>query len=97
MTQSTGIFCAIDKNNLVDAKGMVMRLAGLPVQIKLGLEFFMSEGPAGVQAIRDMLPPDTKIFLDLKLHDIPNTVAGAVRAVTKLGVDYLTIHTAVRP
>lgn len=92
MTQPTGIFCAIDKNNLVDAKDMVTRLAGLPVHIKLGLEFFMSEGPAGVRAIRDMLPADTKIFLDLKLHDIPNTVAGAVRAVTKLGVDYLTIH-----
>lgn len=94
MTQPTGIFCAIDKNNLADAKEMVTRLAGLPVHIKLGLEFFVSEGPQGVTAIRDMLPADTKIFLDLKLHDIPNTVAGAVRAVTKLGVDYLTLHTS---
>ena len=48
--------------------------------IKLGLEFFLANGPDGVRAI-DQRP----VFLDLKLHDIPNTVAGAVRAVLAAG------------
>lgn len=92
MTIMPGIFCAVDKNNLADAKGLVSSLSSLPLHIKLGLEFFVAEGPQGVAAIRAMLPDSTKIFLDLKLHDIPNTVAGAVRAAAMAGVDFLTIH-----
>ncbi len=55
--------------------------------IKLGLEYFCAAGPAGVQAAKP-------VFLDLKLHDIPNTVAGAIRALAPLGVAMLTIHAA---
>jgi orotidine-5'-phosphate decarboxylase len=57
--------------------------------IKLGLEFFTAQGPRGVKAVAALGLP---IFLDLKLHDIPNTVAGAVREVAKLGVAMLTLH-----
>ncbi len=94
MTSTPGIFCAIDTNTLADAKKLVSGFAGLPLHLKLGLEFFIAEGPQGVSAIRDMAGDDVKIFLDLKLHDIPNTVASAVRAVMKLRVDFLTIHTS---
>jgi orotidine-5'-phosphate decarboxylase len=57
--------------------------------VKLGLEFFAANGPAGLA-----VAGEAKIFLDLKLHDIPNTVAGAVRALMPLGVEMLTIHAA---
>src|ERR1700742_3231707 len=56
---------------------------------KLGLEFFTANGPAGVRAIGGR-----PVFLDLKLHDIPNTVAGAVRAVAGMRPAYLTVHAA---
>lgn len=61
--------------------------------IKLGLEFFSLHGPHGIREIRDEFP-DLPLFLDLKFHDIPNTVAGAVRAATNLNVTYMTLHAA---
>ncbi len=56
---------------------------------KVGLELFISAGPAIVQELKRR---DKKIFLDLKLHDIPNTMAGAARVVGRYGVDLLTVH-----
>jgi orotidine-5'-phosphate decarboxylase len=56
---------------------------------KLGLEFFLAHGPDGVHSMWD-----APVFLDLKLHDIPNTVAGAVRAVLPLQPRMLTVHAA---
>jgi orotidine-5'-phosphate decarboxylase len=60
--------------------------------LKLGLEFFLANGAAGVRAIAGL-----PVFLDLKLHDIPNTVAGAVRAVLPLRAAMLTIHASGGP
>ena len=57
--------------------------------LKLGLEFFNAHGPAGVRPFVEMGLP---VFLDLKYHDIPNTVVGAVRAVAGLGVSILNVH-----
>ncbi len=57
--------------------------------IKLGLEFFLANGAAGVRAIGDV-----PIFLDLKMHDIPNTVAGGIRAVLPLAPRMITLHAA---
>jgi len=59
--------------------------------MKLGLEFYLAHGKEGVQAVRKSAP-ELKLFLDLKLHDIPNTVAGAVRSVAPLEPDFLTVH-----
>jgi len=58
--------------------------------LKLGLEFFAANGPAAVCEVAGAAP----LFLDLKLHDIPNTVAGAVRAVAPLEPMLLTVHCA---
>ena len=64
--------------------------------LKLGLEFYLSNGHDGVRRVRQAAP-DCGLFLDLKLHDIPATVAGGARAVADLEPDYLTVHAAGGP
>ena len=83
------IFCALDRPDLEGTLALVRSLAPHVGGIKLGLEFFAAQGPRGVEAVARLGLP---IFLDLKLHDIPNTVAGAVREVVRLGVAMLTLH-----
>ena len=83
------IIAAIDTADLGVAQGWARALHGDVGMLKLGLAFFLAQGPAGVRAMTGL-----PIFLDLKLHDIPNTVAGAVSAVLPLGVSMLTLHAA---
>ena len=90
--KTPGIFCAVDTPDLDGALSLVTQLRGTGVDIKLGLEFFVAEGPRGVDAVRGAVGDDVKIFLDLKLHDIPNTVAGAVRSAMRCRTDFLTLH-----
>lgn len=85
----TEIYCAIDTPDMAAAERLVGALAGAVGGIKLGLEFFVANGPAGVARLAENGLP---VFLDLKLHDIPNTVAGAVRAVLPLAPSILTVH-----
>jgi len=85
------LFCAIDTADLDHALTLAGELKGIVGGFKLGLEFFCANGPDGVRRLRDLGAP---IFLDLKLHDIPNTVSGAVRAATALGPAMLTVHAA---
>ncbi len=85
------LFVALDTADLGHASDLAAQLAGVAGGLKLGLEFFAANGPAGVEAIgRAGLP----IFLDLKLHDIPNTVAKAVAALAPLRPAVLTVHAA---
>ena len=89
------IFCAVDTTDLDTARDLGRRIAGVVGGIKLGLEFFVAHGPAGVRAvIGEDGPP---LFLDLKLHDIPNTVAGGIRAALPLKPAFMTIHTSGGP
>ncbi len=89
------IFCAVDTTELDAARDLCRQLAGLVGGVKLGLEFFVAHGPAGVRAvIGEDGPP---LFLDLKLHDIPNTVAGGVRAALPLKPAFMTIHASGGP
>jgi len=83
------ILCAIDTPDLEAAATLARTLKGAVGGVKLGKEFFTANGPAGVRRIAGAGLP---IFLDLKFHDIPNTVAGAVRAAGALGCFMLTIH-----
>lgn len=83
------LYCALDTVDLAQARLWAGQIAGHVDGVKLGLEFFLAHGPAGVRAIQAVGLP---IFLDLKLHDIPNTVSGAVRAVAGLGVAVMTVH-----
>jgi len=88
---SNPVFVALDTTDLNLARDLAARLKPHVGGLKLGLEFFSAHGPQGVRAFREMGLP---IFLDLKFHDIPNTVAGAVKAAASLGVDILNVHAA---
>lgn len=90
MTRSP-IYVAIDTTDITRAKDIASRVRNHVGGIKLGLEFFSAHGQAGV---REMAALDLPIFLDLKLHDIPNTVAKAVQALNGLKPAILTVHAA---
>ncbi len=90
----TQVFCALDTATLADARVLLEKISGLPLGLKVGLELFVNEGPDVVDRMREYVGPDNPIFLDLKLHDIPNTVAGAVRAAVRCRSDFLTVHTS---
>ncbi len=82
---------AVDVESVVEAEALV-RLVGEEVGVvKIGLELFTRFGPEAVRAVAGQ---GRRVFLDLKLHDIPETVARAVRSVGALGVDLLTVHAA---
>lgn len=85
------IFVALDTTDAAGAETLARRLKGLVGGVKLGKEFFTANGPAGVARIGAIGMP---IFLDLKFHDIPNTVAGAVRAALALRPFMLNVHAA---
>lgn len=85
------IIVAIDDPNPESAYNIARDLKGSVGHVKLGLEFFTSNGPEWVKKIQALGMP---IFLDMKYHDIPNTVAKSVMAATRLKVDMITIHTS---
>jgi orotidine-5'-phosphate decarboxylase len=83
------ILCAIDTQDLARAQSLIAATQGAVGGVKLGLEFFVAHGPDG---IRQAAAGQKNVFLDLKLHDIPNTVAGAVKSALALDPLLLTIH-----
>lgn len=85
------LIVALDLAEAQAAAALAGRLAGAVGLVKVGLELFVAEGPAGVARVAEAGLP---VFLDLKLHDIPNTVAGAVRSAARLGAAMLTLHAA---
>jgi len=85
------IYVAIDTPDLARARTLAQQVRNHVGGIKLGLEFFSANGQAGV---REMAAVGLPIFLDLKLHDIPNTVAKAVQALRPLEPSILTVHAA---
>ncbi len=83
------VIIPLDVPSLDEAMGLVDSLGEATDCYKVGLELFTSAGPAAVQALKER---DKRVFLDLKLHDIPNTVARAVGRARDLEVDLLTLH-----
>jgi orotidine-5'-phosphate decarboxylase len=83
------LIAAIDTPDVSHAKALIDAVAPHCGLIKLGLEFFMANGPVGL-AVATPHP----VFLDLKLHDIPNTVAGAMKSLAPLGAHMITVHAA---
>lgn len=87
------VYCAIDTADYDAALAIHHAVRGAVGGIKLGLEFFAANGPAGVTALGGH-DAGVGVFLDLKLHDIPNTVGKAVRALSACPYDILTVHAA---
>src|SRR3546814_20201591 len=83
------ILVALDTTDVNTAKALAQKLDGRVGGVKLGLEFFTANGPGGVRAVAGRRLP---VFLDMKFHDIPNTVAGAVRAAVALRPAIRTVH-----
>ncbi|WP_265031045.1 orotidine-5'-phosphate decarboxylase [Wolbachia endosymbiont (group B) of Athalia cordata] len=83
------IICALDTQDLNEAISWANGLRDKVGMVKLGLEFFAAHGPSGV---REVAKCNVPIFLDLKLYDIPNTVARTVEAIKALDVEMLTLH-----
>lgn len=82
------VLVAIDTTEIPRAKALVSAVSPHVGGIKLGLEFFTAHGAAGVREVAGDVP----VFLDLKFHDIPNTVAGAIRATAGVNCFMMTVH-----
>ncbi|HUK58361.1 MAG TPA: orotidine-5'-phosphate decarboxylase [Stellaceae bacterium] len=93
MAARNPLLVAIDTPDPARARALAAAVANVAGGIKLGLEFFTANGPAAVKEIAR----GAALFLDLKLHDIPNTVAGAVRAAAALEPLLLTVHAGGGP
>jgi orotidine-5'-phosphate decarboxylase len=88
---SNPVFVALDTPDLARARELVAAVRPCVGGLKIGLEFITALGPPGVEAIVDLGLP---VFADVKFHDIPNTVAGASRAIAALGISIFNIHVA---
>ena len=88
------LIVALDFPAAAEALAFVDRLDGSCRWFKVGLELYLAAGNSIVETLKNR---GFSIFLDLKLHDIPNTVAGAVRSVAGLGADLLTVHAGGGP
>ncbi len=86
---SKAIIVALDKPDLASAVELAKMLDPALCRVKVGKELFTSAGPAVINALHDL---GFEVFLDLKFHDIPNTVAGACKAAARLGVWMLNVH-----
>ena len=89
-----GLIVALDVPDTASADQLIRRLEGTCTWFKVGLELFVAEGPAVVEMVRER---GHSVFLDLKFHDIANTVAGAVRSAVRLGARMMTVHASAGP
>ncbi|WP_010282586.1 orotidine-5'-phosphate decarboxylase [Bacillus timonensis] len=85
------LIIALDFPNLLDTKGFLKEFAGEKLFVKVGMELFYQEGPSVIRFLKEQ---GHSIFLDLKLHDIPNTVYSAMKRLAGLGVDLVNVHAA---
>lgn len=89
MTTSSPVILALDYTNLADVEALVEQLNPADCRLKVGKELFTYCGP---KVVEQLTGKGFEVFLDLKFHDIPNTVAGAVKAAAELGVWMVNVH-----
>ncbi|MCY9588570.1 orotidine-5'-phosphate decarboxylase [Paenibacillus chitinolyticus] len=90
--QSAGrIMVALDYASADEADTLIQELRGIPCYMKVGMQLFYAAGPRFVARLKD---EGYNVFLDVKMHDIPNTVKGGSESVTRLGVDMFNVHAA---
>lgn len=85
------IMVALDYPNAKEAEKLIQQLSGIPCYLKVGMQLFYAAGPAFVEGLKQR---GFRVFLDLKMHDIPNTVKGGAASITSLGVDMFNVHAA---
>jgi len=85
------LIVALDYPDATQASALVEQLQGIPCYLKVGMQLFYAAGP---DFVRDLKDRGYSIFLDLKMHDIPNTVKGGAESITRLGVDMFNVHAA---
>ena len=83
------LIVALDVSSAAAAQKIVAAVGDSAFSYKVGMQLYTAEGP---QIVRDLVAAGRRVFLDLKYHDIPNTVGAAVREAAKLGVSMLTVH-----
>ncbi|QMV40358.1 orotidine-5'-phosphate decarboxylase [Cohnella cholangitidis] len=85
------VMVALDKPDAAAALALAEQLRGAGCWMKVGMELFYAAGPS---VVRELKSRGFRVFLDLKMHDIPNTVRGGARSITRLGVDMFNVHGA---
>src|SRR3989442_12440809 len=85
------LIIALDVGSSSVAQKIVAAVGDSALTYKVGMQLYTAEGP---QVVRDLVASGRRVFLDLKYHDIPSTVAGAVGEAAQLGVSMLTVHAA---
>ena len=85
------LIIALDVSTSAEAHKIVAAIGDSALSYKVGMQLYTAEGP---QVVRDLVASGRRVFLDLKYHDIPNTVGRAVREAAQLGVSMLTVHAA---
>ncbi|MEC0090144.1 orotidine-5'-phosphate decarboxylase [Paenibacillus macquariensis] len=85
------LIVALDYPDATQASALVEQLQGIPCYMKVGMQLFYAAGP---DFVRDLKAKGYSVFLDLKMHDIPNTVKGGAESITRLGVDMFNVHAA---
>ncbi len=89
MNSKDRLIVALDVSGATQARQIVQTIGDAATTYKIGKQLITAEGP---QIVRDLVASGRKVFLDLKYHDIPNTVGAAVRSAAELGVSMLTVH-----
>lgn len=85
------LMVALDYSSAEQAKTLIRELEGIPCYMKVGMQLFYA---AGADFVKELKASGYKVFLDLKLHDIPNTVKGGANSITRVGVDMFNVHAA---
>ncbi|MEC0369984.1 orotidine-5'-phosphate decarboxylase [Paenibacillus chibensis] len=85
------LIVALDYPDAHQAKALLQELEGIPCYMKVGMQLYYAAGP---DFVRELKTRGYKVFLDLKMHDIPNTVKGGAESITRLGVDMFNVHAA---
>lgn len=91
MIEASKIIVALDTQDEDKLRNLLMALKGHGLWVKIGMELFYSLGPKVIDEAKNM---GFKVFLDLKLHDIPNTVAQGLKSLSKLPIDMVNVHAA---
>jgi orotidine-5'-phosphate decarboxylase len=89
LTPQDRLIIALDVPNAGQAQRLVQTIGDAGVYYKVGLELFTAEGPS---VVRELVSSGKKVFLDLKVHEIPNSAAGAIRSAASLGASMVTVH-----